>query len=192
MAAIIDEMAAAAKAVGVIALQNQDVPWGDDEVAGWQFHSLRLAEAAGDSSLVRSLVHAHAALQQEVSWDRRTPSARAGRIRALFWADPAPDPDHWTRDVAWVLDHAPLPGIDAGTYPKNSLSFAYFGTMLLRPLGGDAWTKWWSPLRARLAKTQGGDGAWPAGFDPGMNQAAATALATLILEIPRRIPALPE
>jgi hypothetical protein len=62
----------------------------------------------------------------------------------------------------------------------------------LRPAGGDAWTKWWSPLQAKLLKTQRPDGSWPDGFILGKGPIYVTALATLILEVPQRLPALPE
>ena len=50
---------------------------------------------------------------------------------------------------------APLPGTEPANFGNNDLRLAYFGTTLLRPLEGDAWTKWWSPLRAKLLKAQG-------------------------------------
>ena len=59
-------------------------------------------------------------------------------------------------------------------------------------MGGDAWTRWWSPLQAKLQKTQQADGSWPAGLEPGKGQIYVTALAALILQTPNRTPTLDE
>ena len=165
---------AAAKGVEVIAQQNHDGPWGRGPVAAWQYHVLRLASASGDRSLVPVLVHGHDA-----------PGSG-------LWADPAPDRAGWAGRVAGLLNRSPIPGLEPATYAKNDLRLAYFGTTLLRPLEGDAWTKWWSPLRAKLLKAQQTDGSWPEGFEPGKGKLYATAFAALILQTPQRLPSLPQ
>ena len=86
-----------------------------------------------------------------------------------------------------LLTRSPLPG-----QGRNDVRLAYFGTTLLRPLQGDAWTKWWSPLRTKLLRAQSADGSWPEGFEPGRGQVYATAFATLILQTPARLPSLAE
>lgn len=159
--------ASAAKAVAVIAQQNHDGPWGRGPVAAWQYHVLRVASATGERSLVPVLL-------------RGFDAPGAG-----LWTDPAPDRAAWAERAAGLLSRSPLPG-----QGKNDVRLAYFGTTLLRPLEGDAWTKWWSPLRAKLLKAQLPDGSWPAGFEPGKDQVYATAFAALILQSPSRLPAL--
>jgi hypothetical protein len=173
---------AAEKGVALIAEQNQDGPWGKGAVAAWHYHVLRLAVASGDRARTPALVHGYeglAALEQ--------PGPADGC--ALFWTTPIPDR---AKSFPWLLERSPLPGTEPANYPKNDLWLAYFGSVLLRPAGGDAWTKWWSPLQAKLLKTQAPDGSWPDGFVSGKGPVYSTALATLILEVPQRIPALPE
>lgn len=160
---------AAAKAVAVIAQQNHDGPWGRGPVAAWQYHALRLAEANGDRALVPVLVR---------GWD----AAGSG-----LWTDPAPDREAWAQRVSGLLQRSPLPGAS-----RNDIRLAYFCTTLLRPLEGDAWTKWWSPLRAKLLRAQSPDGSWPDGFEPGKGPIYATAFAALILQSPQRLPTLAE
>jgi len=173
---------AAEKGVALIAQQNQDGPWGRGAVAAWHYHVLRLAVASGDRALTPALVRGHevmAALEQ--------PGPADGC--ALFWTTPVPDR---AKSFPWLLERSPLPGTEPANYSKNDLWLAYFGTVLLRPAGGDSWTKWWSPLQTKLLKTQQPDGSWPEGFAAGKGQVYCTALATLILQVPQRLPALPE
>jgi hypothetical protein len=165
---------AAAKAVALIAQQNQDGPWGGGAVAGWQYHVLRLATASGDRSLIPALVKGY------------------GVAAAGLWADPAPLAERWASEAASLLERSPLTGTLPANYVRNDLRRAYFGTELLRPLQGEAWTKWWSPLRAKLQKTQAPDGSWPADFEQGRSQVYVTALCSLILQTPARLPAMEE
>ena len=161
-------------AVGVIAAQNREGPWGRGPVAAWQYHVLRIAAAAGERHLVPILVRGYDA-------------AGAG-----LWTDPTPDRASWAPRASGLLNRSPIPGTEPANFGNNDLRLAYFGTTLLRPLEGDAWTKWWSPLRAKLLKAQTADGSWPEGFEPGKGRIYATAFATLILQTPSRLPALPE
>lgn len=170
----VDWTRAAGKAVALIAQQNQDGPWGGGPVAGWQYHVLRLAVASGDRTLIPALVHGY------------------GVTAAGLWADPAPVAERWAPEAAALLERSPLTGTQPSNYARNDLRRAYFGTELLRPLQGDAWTKWWSPLRTKLLKTQAPDGSWPAEFEQGRGPVYATALCALILETPVRLPAIEE
>jgi hypothetical protein len=163
---------AVSKAVNVIAVQNREGPWGRGPVAAWQYHVLRLASAMGDRSLLPVLVRGYDA-----------PGSG-------LWTDPSPDRENWSERAAGLLTRSPIPGTEKANYGNNDLRLAYFGTTLLRPLEGDAWTKWWSPLRTKLLKSQAGDGSWPDGFEPGKGSLYATAFATLILQTPLRLPSL--
>jgi hypothetical protein len=143
-------------------------------VAAWQYHVLRIASAMGQKEIVPILVKGYDA-----------PGSG-------LWTDPSPDREGWAARVAGLLTRSPIPGTEPANFGKNDLRLAYFGTTLLRPLEGDAWTKWWSPLRTKLLKAQGADGSWPEGFEPGKGKIYATALSALILQTPARIPALGE
>jgi len=160
------------RAVAVIAQQNQDGPWGRGPVAAWQYHVLRLVAALGDRDLVPVLV-------------RGADAPGAG-----LWTDPSPSRESWAERVSGLMARSPIPGTEPANFGNNDLRLAYFGTTLLRPLEGDAWTKWWSPLRTKLLRAQAGDGSWPAGFEPGKGKIYATAFATLILQTPERLPPL--
>jgi hypothetical protein len=183
---------AASKGINLIAQQNHDGPWGQGVVAGWQYHVLRLAVASGDRALTQTLVLGQQGLSRRDTWERLGPADRAAALRAELWANPTPDRARWASDAAWLLDRSPLPGTEPANFQKNDLRLAYFGSALLCALGGDAWTKWWSPLQAKLLKTQSPDGSWPEGIEPGKGQIYVTALATLILQTPRRVPPLDE
>lgn len=174
---------AASKAIGLIAQQNHDGPWGAGMVAGWHYHVLRLAVASGDRALTAALVNGH-----EVLARRAAPSAAS--LRAELWTTPKPDLRAWSAEAVRLLERSPIPGTDPANFSKNDLRLAYFGSALLASVGGDAWTKWWGPLQAKLQKTQSPDGSWPAGFEQGRSQIYVTALCALILQTPGRIPAL--
>lgn len=182
---------AATKAIGLVVQQNQGAPWGKGVVAGWHYHVLRLAVASGDRALTPLLVRGHEARAGEAR-EIVAPADQAADACAALWTNPAPDRAQILADAAWVLNRTPLPGTDPTNFPKNDLRLAYFASTLLRPLGGDAWTKWWSPLRAKLVKAQGADGSWPAGFEQGKGQIYVTALSVIILQTPRRLPPLAE
>jgi hypothetical protein len=169
---------AASKAIGLIAQQNHDGPWGKGMVAGWHYHVLRLAVASGDRALTETLVNGQRLLS-------RREESSAASLRAELWTDPQPDPRRYAEGL---LERSPLPGTEPASYSKNDLRLAYFGSALLAGIGGDAWTKWWSPLRAKLQKTQSPDGSWPEGLEPGKSRIYVTALCALILQTPSRIP----
>ncbi len=173
---------AAEKGVALIAQQNQDGPWGKGAVAAWHYHVLRLAVASGDRALTPLLVRGREVLVAR-------PLEQAADRCALFWTTPLPDRGN---AAAWTSDQSPLPGTDPANFAKNDLWQAYFGSLLLRPTGGDAWTKWWSPLQAKLLKTQRPEGSWPEGFMAGKSAVYATALVTIVLEVPQRVPLLTE
>ena len=178
----------ASKGIDLIAQQNFSGPWGRGVVAGWQYHVLRLAVASGDRALTGTLVNGHGAI---LKGDERLGSAdRTAAWRAQLWTEPKPDVRRWSSEASWLQERSPIPGTEPANYSKNDLRLAYFGSALLAPLGGDAWTKWWGPLQAKLAKTQTADGSWPAQFQSGKGQVYVTALCALILQTPDRIPKL--
>lgn len=173
----------ASKGIDLIAQQNASGPWGKGVVAGWQYHVLRLAVASGDRALTQALVAGHVIPDKKLG-----PADLAAGLRALLWTEPKPDMKMWAAEAGWLLERSPIPGTEPATYSKNDLLLAYFGSSLLRPLGGDAWMKWWGPVQAKLAKAQSADGSWPAGFQAGKGQIYVTALCALILQTPDRIP----
>jgi hypothetical protein len=182
----------ASKGIDLIAQQNASGPWGRGVVAGWHYHVLRLAVASGDRALTGALVAGHEGLSQRKIKEEPNDADWAASIRAELWTDPKPDLKRWAADVSRLLVRSPIPGTEPANFSKNDLRLAYFGTALLAPLGGDAWTKWWGPLQAKLAKTQAADGSWPAEFQSGKGQVYTTALCALILQTRDRVPAYEE
>lgn len=182
----------ASKGIELIAQQNASGSWGTGAVAGWHYHVLRLAVASGDRALTGPLVQGHRTLSRRAGWETLGPADQAAALRAELWTNPTPDVKRWAADAAWLLERSPIPGTEAANFSKNDLWLAYFGSALLRPLGGDAWMKWWGPLQAKLAKAQSPDGSWPAGFQAGKGQVYTTALGAIILQTPARVPALEE
>lgn len=177
----------ASKGIDLIAQQNATGPWGRGVVAGWQYHVLRLAVASGDRALTGTLVNGHGALL--TNHESLGPADQAAAYRAQLWTEPKPEVKRWAGDLSKMLERSPIPGTEPANYSKNDLRLAYFGSALLSPLGGDAWTKWWGPLQAKLAKTQRPDGSWPAEFQSGKGQIYTTALCALILQTRDRMPA---
>jgi hypothetical protein len=182
----------ASKGIDMIAQQNATGAWGRGAVAGWHYHVLRLAVASGDRALTEALVHGHRALSVRAVWESLGPADQAAALRAELWTEPKPDVKRWAGEVSKLLERSPIPGTEPANFSKNDLRLAYFGSALLAPLGGDAWTKWWGPLQAKLAKTQSADGSWPAAFQAGKGQIYTTALCALILQTRDRIPPLEE
>jgi hypothetical protein len=178
---------AASNAIALIAQQNHDGPWGKGMVAGWHYHVLRLAVASGDRALTPTLVEGYKGLSADPR-DILGRADMAAEVQAMLWTDPKPDRSRYAIET----DRSPLPGTEPANFSKNDLRLAYFGSAVLRALGGDVWTKWWSPLQAKLQKTQSADGSWPAGLEPGKSQIYVTALASLILQTPKRVPTLEE
>jgi hypothetical protein len=177
----------ASKGIDLIAQQNATGPWGRGVVAGWQYHVLRLAVASGDRALTGTLVNGHGALL--TNHESLGPADQAAAYRARLWTEPKPEVERWAGNLSKMLERSPIPGTEPANYSKNDLRLAYFGSALLSPLGGDAWTKWWGPLQAKLAKTQRPDGSWPAEFQSGKGQIYTTALCALILQTRDRMPA---
>ena len=106
-----------------------------------------------------------------------------------------PDPDVLAKQSALLLERSPIPGLEPPYFTMNDLYFAYFGSLAMHQQGGEAWAKWWAPLRDRLLKTQQPEGSWPGNFDRWYaygGQVYTTAISALILETPIRYPRLSE
>ena len=86
-----------------------------------------------------------------------------------------PDAALLAKQSGVLLERPPLPGLEAARHLENDLYFAHFGSLALHQAGGEAWSRWWPPVKAALLKTQQPDGSWPADFDrwldPGTDQA---------------------
>jgi hypothetical protein len=204
--------AAAAAVNYAVSAQNATGGWGyasrapdnDTSVSGWQILLLRLAEIQGNAGVIPSLVQANAAVRSLADFSGkvgyRAPRQYPNGAEALTaigmlshqLASAAPDAALLKKQSEILLERSPIGGADA---ESNDLYFAYFGSLALFQHGGEAWTKWWEPLREKLLKAQQPDGSWPAAFDRWHAQGGpvyTTAISALILETPFRYPRLAE
>ncbi len=193
--------------------QNETGGWGytyrspdnDTSVAGWQILLLRLAFVGGNQGVITSLNQAFGRLQDmtdsegKVGYKYRLhfPNGYQGLTAVGMlshqMATHSPDADLLARQAGVLLESSPIMGLEPAFFMSNDLYFAYFGSLAMHQAGGDAWAKWWSPLRDKLLRTQSHDGSWPANFDRWHAYGAqvyATALSALILETPVRYPRL--
>ena len=211
-----DEALATASAAAVnftVSAQNETGGWGysarsadnDTSVAGWQILLLRLAKLYGNQGVITSLVQANNQLQ--LMTDSEGKVGYRGRLQfpngylALTavgmtshqMSTHTPDPELLARQAGVLLERSPILGTVPADFPMNDLYFAYFGTLAMHQYGGDAWRKWYSPLREKLLKTQSPDGSWPESFDRWWlhgGQVYTTAISVLTLQTPVRYPRL--
>lgn len=207
------QTAAAAAVALILKAQTDEGGWGyalksvdnDTSVSGWQIATLRLAKLGGNQGVIPALVAAHHRIRMSTDSDGRV--GYRGKLQfpngylaltavgmfAHQMSSHTPDPTLLSRQAEILLERSPIAGTDGGAYPQNDLYFAFFGSLAMHQQGGEAWTRWWGPLKERLLQAQGPDGAWPAAFDRWTVYGGAvytTALSTLILETPVRYPRL--
>ena len=207
--------AAAAAVALILKAQTDEGGWGyalksvdnDTSVSGWQIATLRLAKLGGNQGVIPALVAANGRIRMSTDSDGRV--GYRGKLQfpngylaltavgmfAHQMSSHTSDPALLSRQAEILLERSPIAGSDGGAYPQNDLYFAFFGSMAMHQQGGEAWTRWWGPLKERLLKAQGPDGAWPAAFDRWTVYGGAvytTALSVLVLETPVRYPRLVE
>ena len=209
------DSAAAAAVSFILKAQTEAGGWGytlrsvdnDTSVSGWQILVLRLAKLGGNQGVIPALILANGQIQAATDSDGRV--GYRGRLQfpngylaltavgmfAHQMSTHTPDPALLARQAEILLERSPIAGTDGGAYPQNDLYFAFFGSLAMHQQGGEAWARWWPPLKDRLLKAQAADGSWPAAFDRWTVYGGAvytTAIATLILETPVRYPRLAE
>ncbi len=207
--------AASAAVNFTISAQNPTGGWGyvsrspsnDTSVGGWQILLLRLAKLGGNHGVIASLVQAHDRLalltdsEGKVGYRARQEfpnghlALTAVGMLGHQMSTHTPDAEVLARQAGVLLEQSPVASTDPAGYMMNDLYFGLFGSLALHQHGGDGWTRWFSPLREKLLKTQQKDGAWPADFDRWCGHGGpvySTAMALLILETPVRYPRLIE
>jgi hypothetical protein len=206
-----DEELATAAAAAVnysVSAQNATGGWGyasrasesDTSVGGWHVLLLRLAEIQGNAGVIPSLLRANASVRSMTDFagkvGYRAPRQYPNGPHALTaigmfshqLASATPDGELLKKQSELLLGQSPIG-------ETNDLYFGYFGSLAFHQYGGEAWTRWWEPLREKLLKAQQADGSWPAASDRWGAQGGpvyTTAIATLILETPQRYPRLSE
>lgn len=207
--------AAAAAVNFTVAAQNETGGWGyvsrsatnDTSVGGWQILLLRLAKLGGNQGVIPALIQANDRLslmtdsEGKVGYRARMEFPNGYRALTAVgmlshqMSTHTPDADLLARQAAVLLEQCPVVSTEPGGYASNDLYFGYFGSLAMHQYGGEAWTKWFGPLRDRLLQAQTPDGSWPADFDRWHAHGGpvyATAAALLILETPVRYPRLYE
>lgn len=107
------------------------------------------------------------------------PRSAAG-VASLYYAGIYED-DAIDRGLEY-LDRSAMPG-----RPARSRAHYYYGhyyaVQAMYLAGGEWWGTWWPAIREELLAAQGGNGAWE---DRGVGDAYATAMALIILQMPKR------
>lgn len=207
--------AASAAVAFTVSAQNEAGGWGyqsrsgesDTSVAGWQILVLRLAKLGGNPGVIPALNQAFNRLSLMTDSEGRVGYRARGSFPNGYHALTAvgmlshqmsthsPDPDVLKKQAELLLEQSPILSFDRTAILANDLYFAYFGSLALHQQG-DAWLKWFSPLREKLLRAQQGDGAWPGDFDRWSTkyggQVYTTAMGALILTTPLRYPRLYE
>lgn len=108
------------------------------------------------------------------------PRSAAG-VASLYYAGIYKD-EALDRGVRYLLDTG-LPGKDQNATAHYFYGH-YYAVQSMYLAGGDAWATWWPHVRAELLARQTKTGAWE---DPSVGPAYGTAMALIVLQMPRRI-----
>ncbi|MBL8763285.1 MAG: terpene cyclase/mutase family protein [Phycisphaerae bacterium] len=107
------------------------------------------------------------------------PRSAAG-VASLFYAGIYQD-DAIDRGLDYLLKNA-TPG-SAGRSESHYFYGQYYTAQCMYLAGGQSWAAWWPAARAELLGRQLQDGSW---LDPGVGQSYGTAMALIVLQMPKR------
>ena len=85
------------------------------------------------------------------------------------------------RGVAYLRQNA-MPGAQ-GVSSAHYFYGHYYAVQTMYLAGGEHWATWWPAVRAELLTRQEQDGTWP---DPSVGPTYGTAMALIILQMPKR------
>jgi hypothetical protein len=85
------------------------------------------------------------------------------------------------RGVAYLKQNA-MPGAQ-GVSSAHYFYGHYYAVQTMYLAGGDNWATWWPAIRGELLTRQDADGTWP---DPSVGPTYGTAMALIILQMPKR------
>ena len=115
------------------------------------------------------------------------PRTAAG-VAALFYAG-VYDDQSIERGLDYLMTNA-FPrgargGIGAGgvSYQAHYFYGQYYAVQAMYLAGGERWRKWWPAIRDELLSRQNADGSWS---DPSFGDSYATAMALIVLQMPKR------
>lgn len=107
------------------------------------------------------------------------PRSAAG-VATLFYAGIYED-EAIDKGVEYLVDTA-MPGRGGRDGPHYFYGH-YYAVQSMFLAGGDAWATWWPAIRDELVERQRSDGSWA---DPGVGSSYGTAMALIILQMPKR------
>lgn len=108
------------------------------------------------------------------------PRTAAG-ISSLYYAGVYED-EALERGLNYIDSQAPFPG-PALARPSHFYYGHYYSVQAMYLAGGDRWAAFWPRIREELISTQSIDGAW---VDPSVGSSYGTAMALIILQMPKR------
>ncbi|HMN42065.1 MAG TPA: prenyltransferase/squalene oxidase repeat-containing protein [Phycisphaerales bacterium] len=108
------------------------------------------------------------------------PRSAAG-VASLYYAGIYRD-DAIDRGVKYVMSSA-YPGTANTANGAHYFYGHYYSVQTMYLAGGESWAKWWPAVRRELIDKQQGDGSWS---DPSVGPAYGTAMAMIILQMPKR------
>lgn len=116
---------------------------------------------------------------QLVEGESAFPRSAAG-VASLQYAG-VYDDDAVHKGLEYILKSAMPDG--HGTQRSHYFYGQYYAVQAMYQAGGPRWALWWPAIRDELLAMQGADGTWS---DPSVGDAYATAMALIILQMPKR------
>jgi hypothetical protein len=107
------------------------------------------------------------------------PRSAAG-VASLFYAGIYKD-EAIDKGIEYITANA-LPG-EGNRQAAHYYYGHYYAVQAMYLAGGEAWAKWWPAIRKELLDKQQADGSWP---DPSVGPAYGSAMALIILQMPKR------
>lgn len=107
------------------------------------------------------------------------PRSAAG-IASLYYSGVYEDAQI-NKGLAYLLDNA-MPGKIDRSSPHYFYGH-YYAAQAMYLAGGTNWSKWWVAVRTELLSAQQGEGYWQ---DPGVGDVYGTAMALIVLQMPKR------
>lgn len=196
----------------ILYAQNPTGGWGyqarsgvdDTSVTSWQISALRLARSMGRKEVIPALLKIQDWLARCTDTDGRVGYQKKGQYPNGYYTLTAiglvarqwgvlDEDAALTAKQAEILHERPPLVAARGQQLENDLYYAYFGSLGMFQIGGEAWGQWFGPLKTKLLQAQQEEGNWAADLDRWSSyggQLYTTAMGALILETPFRYPRL--
>ena len=170
---------------------------GDTSVVGWQLMALHSARTAGLTVPMKTLSRAehflntvksgaHGGYYSYQKGTKRTNTMAAEGLLCRMYLGWTPDHPGVAEGVKFLTNSANLPSAN-----HNNMYYHYYGTQLMKQVGGPAWVQWNGRMRDLLTKSQETNGpaagSWSGAHDywakRGGGRLLTTSLALCTLEV---------